>query len=133
MALRTPPQKDFLLEKMPPGPPATPSSALSPPGERDFEALYARRVNAKWVRLLSVLGMNVEYDRCRGTVLWTRDGRRILDFLSGYGVYNAGHNHPDIVAALEGEMARPGARTPGGPASSMRAVRSTVSPWGRSP
>jgi len=95
---------------MPSGSAATPSSAPSPPRERDSEALYARRVNAKWVRLLSVLGMNVEYDRCAGTSLWTRDGRRILDFLSGYGVYNAGHNHPDIVAALEAELARPGAR-----------------------
>jgi 4-aminobutyrate aminotransferase len=34
------------------------------------------------------------------------DGRRYLDFLSGFGACNAGHNHPRIVAAAREEMAR---------------------------
>ena len=45
--------------------------------------------------------MNVRYTRCEGTELFTEDGRRIVDFLSGYCVHNAGHNHPAIVAALQ--------------------------------
>ncbi len=36
------------------------------------------------------------------------DGRRILDFLSGYCVHNAGHNHPYIVQALKDELDRCG-------------------------
>ena len=39
-------------------------------------------------------GMNVEYARCAGSELLTADGRRILDFNSGYCVHNVGHNHP---------------------------------------
>ena len=49
--------------------------------------------------------MNVRYERCLGAELFTTDGRRILDFLSGYCVHNAGHNHPDVVAALQRELA----------------------------
>ena len=43
-----------------------------------------------------------------GAELFTRDGRRILDFLSGYCVHNAGHNHPAIVEALHQELDRSG-------------------------
>ena len=56
------------------------------------------------MRLLNVLQLNVRYTRCVGTELYTEDGRRILDFLSGYCVHNAGHNHPDIIAALKEEL-----------------------------
>jgi len=55
---------------------------------------YEEYVNPQWVALLNLLGMNVEYERCLGCELFTKDGRRILDFLSGYCVHNAGHNHP---------------------------------------
>ena len=69
---------------------------------------YAEHVNPQWVRLLNLLQMNVGYDRCLGVDLHTSDGRHILDFLSGYCVYNAGHNHPRIVAALHDELDRQG-------------------------
>ena len=41
---------------------------------------------------------------CYGTELFTSDGRRILDFLSGYCVHNVGHNHPGVTAALREEL-----------------------------
>ena len=56
---------------------------------------YAEHVNREWVRLLDLLQMNVRYERCVGTELFTADGRCILDFLSGYCVHNVGHNHPE--------------------------------------
>jgi ornithine--oxo-acid transaminase len=68
-------------------------------------SLYAEHVNPQWVRLLDLLGMNAEYVDCQGERLRTADGRTILDFLSGYCVYNAGHNHPRIVQALREELA----------------------------
>ena len=68
------------------------------------QAAYESHVNPQWVRLLSSLEMNAEYEVCRGDELRTRDGRVILDFLSGYCVYNAGHNHPRIIEALRREM-----------------------------
>lgn len=69
---------------------------------------YAQHVNREWVRLLDLLQMNVRYERCVGAELFTQDGRCILDFLSGYCVHNAGHNHPEVVRALEEELAKAG-------------------------
>jgi ornithine--oxo-acid transaminase len=69
---------------------------------------YAGHVNPQWVRLLNLLQMNVRYDCCVGSELFTADGRRILDFLSGYCVHNTGHNHPAIVEALREELGRNG-------------------------
>jgi ornithine--oxo-acid transaminase len=65
-------------------------------------------VNREWVRLLDLLQMNVRYERCEGVELFTEDGKRILDFLSGYCVHNVGHNHPDVVRALQSELERCG-------------------------
>jgi ornithine--oxo-acid transaminase len=69
---------------------------------------YAEHVNPQWVKLLNLLEMNVSYERCEGAELFTADGRRILDFLSGYCVHNAGHNHPAIINALKNELDRSG-------------------------
>jgi ornithine--oxo-acid transaminase len=74
----------------------------------DRETFYEKYVNPQWVRLLDVLQMNVEYARCVGAELHTTDGRRILDFISGYCVHNVGHNHPRIIAALKEELDRNG-------------------------
>src|SRR5271165_156328 len=70
--------------------------------------LYQAHVNPQWAKLLDLLEMNVQYDRCEGAELHVADGRTILDFLSGYGVHNAGHNHPRIIAALQRELERRG-------------------------
>lgn len=69
---------------------------------------YERHVNPQWVKLLELLQMNVTYTECRGESLRTADGRVVLDFLSGYCVYNAGHNHPRIVEALHRELDKAG-------------------------
>lgn len=52
--------------------------------------------------------MNVHYEHCSGVELKTTGGRTILDFLSGYCVHNAGHNHPEIIRALKDELDRRG-------------------------
>lgn len=69
---------------------------------------YERHVNPQWVRLLEVLGLDVRYATCRGSELITADGRRVLDFNSGYCVHNVGHNHPRVVQALRDELERSG-------------------------
>jgi len=66
--------------------------------------LYQAHVNPQWAKLLDLLDMNVQYERCEGAELHVADGRTILDFLSGYGVHNAGHNHPRVIAALQEEL-----------------------------
>jgi ornithine--oxo-acid transaminase len=85
---------------------ASRSAATLEPSTRTSS--YGEYVNPKWVSLLNILDMNVEYERCIGAELFTRDGRRILDFLSGYCVHNTGHNHPAIVKALKEELDKSG-------------------------
>jgi ornithine--oxo-acid transaminase len=79
-----------------------------PIAEKLITDAYADHVNPEWVKLLSLLQMNVGYERCLGAVLFTSDGRRIVDFLSGYCVHNTGHNHPAIVDALKNELDKSG-------------------------
>jgi len=69
---------------------------------------YSAHVNPQWVRLLEILEMNVRWERCSGCELFDSDRRRVLDFLSGYGVHNVGHNHPEVVTAVREELERCG-------------------------
>jgi len=39
-----------------------------------------------------------------GLYLYTEDGRKIMDFISGIAVTNVGHNHPKVVAAARAQM-----------------------------
>jgi len=79
-----------------------------PIAERLATDAYAGHVNPHWVKLLSLLEMNISYQRCEGAELFAADGRRILDFLSGYCVHNVGHNHPLILSALKDELDKSG-------------------------
>jgi ornithine--oxo-acid transaminase len=89
---------------------------LSPPelqeckdqGVSKFEQEYVNGVNPHWVRLLKLLQMNVQYERCSGAELFTTGGATILDCLSGYCVHNLGHNHPAIISAIKDELDRMG-------------------------
>src|ERR1700726_745734 len=68
----------------------------------------AEAVNPQWVKLLSPLERNVSDERCVGADWFPTDGRRIIDFLSGYCVHNTGHDHPAIIQALKDELDRSG-------------------------
>ncbi len=69
---------------------------------------YIDHVNPQWVRLLNLLQMETAYERCSGAELHSTNNGVILDFLSGYCVHNAGHNHPDIIRELHAELDRRG-------------------------
>jgi acetylornithine/N-succinyldiaminopimelate aminotransferase len=45
----------------------------------------------------------VEFERGEGATLWDADGNAYLDFLAGISVCNAGHCHPQVVAAIEAQ------------------------------
>ena len=83
---------------------ASPAPGFTRVGKAGGRNSYADHVNPQWVRLLSLLNMNVRYVRCTGAELFTQNGDRILDFLSGYCVHNLGHNHPAVISALHVEL-----------------------------
>ena len=47
---------------------------------------------------------NLPVVRTEGLYLYGLDGKKYMDFMSGFGVVNVGHNHPRIVAAAREQM-----------------------------
>jgi glutamate-1-semialdehyde 2,1-aminomutase len=45
-------------------------------------------------------------DRAEGCYLWDLDGRRYVDFANHHTAVILGHNHPAVMEAVQGEMAR---------------------------
>ena len=62
--------------------------------------LHRRYVNPQFVRVLEVIGFNRNYVSARGARLTDENGREVLDFLSGFGVFNIGRNHPLVARVL---------------------------------
>ncbi len=42
--------------------------------------------------------------KAKGSEVWSDDGRRYLDFVGGIGVLNVGHNHPEVVKAVQRQL-----------------------------
>ncbi len=69
---------------------------------RDGEGyeLHARYLNPQLARMLHTIGFDRVYERAEGCYLYDRDGQRYADFLSGFGVFALGRNHPVVRKAL---------------------------------
>ena len=62
--------------------------------------LHRRYVNPQFVRVLEVIGFNRNYTSAKGAYLIDEEGREVLDFLAGFGVFNIGRNHPLVAQVL---------------------------------
>jgi acetylornithine/succinyldiaminopimelate/putrescine aminotransferase len=62
--------------------------------------LHEQHVNRTLVAVQRIIGFDLVYANARGACLYDLDGRDYLDFLSGYGVFNIGRNHPAVQAAI---------------------------------
>lgn len=76
---------------------------LAARGQEAF-ALHDRYMNPQMPKVLRTLGFDADYVRAEGAYLFDRDGRRYLDFLSGFGVFAFGRGHPGIEQALRDVM-----------------------------
>ncbi len=63
--------------------------------------LHRRYVNPQFVRVLETIGFNRNYTTAKGAWLIDSKGREVLDFLSGFGVFNVGRNHPLVTRILK--------------------------------
>jgi ornithine--oxo-acid transaminase len=66
----------------------------------DGERLHAARLNAQVPRMLRTIGFDRVLTNASGAWYDDADGQRYLDFLSGFGVYAVGRNHPVVRQAL---------------------------------
>ena len=64
-------------------------------------ALHRRYINPQLVRVLEVIGFNRNFTRAGGARLMDEQGREVLDFLAGFGVFNIGRNHPLVAQVLK--------------------------------
>jgi ornithine--oxo-acid transaminase len=71
--------------------------------------LHARLLNPQLPRMLHAIGFDKVYERGEGVYLFDRDGNSYADFLTGFGVFGVGRNHPVVRRALadvlDGELA----------------------------
>ncbi|MCG8606435.1 aminotransferase class III-fold pyridoxal phosphate-dependent enzyme [bacterium] len=65
------------------------------------ESKSFQRLSTVWARPWQLL-----VDQGEGPYLYTKEGRRYLDFTSGIGVTNTGHAHPVVVKAIQEQAAR---------------------------
>src|SRR5215475_6504300 len=63
--------------------------------------LHARHVNPVFVKMLRTIGFDKQYVRGEGAYLWDAEGNKYLDFLTGWGVFALGRNHPKVKAILQ--------------------------------
>ncbi|HTD89610.1 MAG TPA: aspartate aminotransferase family protein, partial [Burkholderiales bacterium] len=47
-----------------------------------------------------------DLDRAEGSFLWTKEGRKLIDFTSGWNTTNLGWNHPEIADAMIAQVRR---------------------------
>lgn len=62
--------------------------------------LHEKHVNRTLVKVLRMIGFDKVYARAEGAYLYDMDGADYLDFLSGYGVFGIGRNHPAVKKAI---------------------------------
>lgn len=66
--------------------------------------LHRQYVNPQFVRVLEVIGFNRNYTSAKGARLTDENGREVLDFLAGFGVFSIGRNHPLVAQVLHDMM-----------------------------
>ena len=69
-------------------------------------ALYRRHLNPTLPNLLQFMGFGAVSERTEGVHLYDAAGEEWLDFIGGLGVFNLGHRHPDVVAAVAAQLER---------------------------
>lgn len=65
------------------------------------QALHAAYINPQFAKVLATIGMDKNYQRAEGPLMWDEHGHEYLDFLAGYGVFAVGRNHPRMKQVLK--------------------------------
>lgn len=66
--------------------------------------LQSQYINPPFAKVLKTIGFDKNWVKGQGAYLWDDQGDRYLDFLSGYGVFALGRNHPIVRSELQKVM-----------------------------
>ena len=69
-----------------------------------FES-YGRLISSSYPAFLNKLGLNGVAARAEGATVTDSTGKVYVDCVGGYGLFNVGHNNPDVIAALTDQLA----------------------------
>ena len=64
-----------------------------------FES-YGRLINPAYPSFLNKLGLNKIAAKAQGATITDSQGKTYIDCVGGYGLFNLGHNNPDIIEAI---------------------------------
>jgi len=74
------------------------------PTDDEIRRCYQQHLNSGMFATLAFLGMDVAEVEAQGWTVRLADGREFIDVIGGFGVFNLGHRHPRIVAAVEHQL-----------------------------
>jgi ornithine--oxo-acid transaminase len=84
---------------MPPSPYDNFAAWLASHEGREYD-LHASHVNGAFVKMLKAIGFDRHYTRAEAGYLWDEAGNKYVDFLTGWGVFALGRNHPKVKSML---------------------------------
>ncbi len=64
-----------------------------------FES-YGRFINPSYPSFLTRLGLNTVAAKAQGATITDSQGKTYIDCVGGYGLFNVGHNNPDIIQSI---------------------------------
>ena len=66
-----------------------------------FES-YGRLISPSYPLFLAKLGLNNVAVEAQGATITDSEGRTYIDCVGGYGLFNVGHNNPEIIQGYDG-------------------------------
>lgn len=67
---------------------------------REIEKMHTRHLNPVSTSIIKFIGANRKFVKAKGAFLYDEQGNKYLDFLSGYGSVNLGHEPAEVLDAL---------------------------------
>ena len=72
--------------------------------DEELFSSYSRLINPAYPPFLRRLGIDRVAVKAEGACITDSCGRTYIDCISGYGLFNLGHNHPRVVEALKAQL-----------------------------
>jgi acetylornithine/succinyldiaminopimelate/putrescine aminotransferase len=66
--------------------------------------MNARDVFLRYTAQTSQNPLGIEVEKAEGIYLYAPDGRKYMDLISGIGVTNVGHRHPEVIKAINDQV-----------------------------
>ncbi|HCO96280.1 MAG TPA: putrescine aminotransferase [Phycisphaerales bacterium] len=65
---------------------------------------YGRFISSSYPPFLNKLGLNKVAVKAQGATITDSDGKTYIDCVGGYGLFNLGHNNPEIIESLTHQL-----------------------------